>query len=492
MSEEQRGRILSHEEWLGVLGQQAPKRWPKRLSGVQADSRRIRKGDIFVAIDGHQADGRDFIPDALRRGAVAIVCPSPPPFKLDTPYVESPEARKVLTRLAFALHDYPDRKLWVGAVTGTNGKTSVTTLAHQLLEAAGDPCGLLGTVAYHFGFRHIPARRTTPGAPELQELLSTMEHEGCRKVMMEVSSHALDQYRVEGLDLNCAVFTNLSQDHLDHHGDMENYFNIKARLFAFDSLQHRVVGEDEWSQRLAGMYPDSLRCGLGPDCEVRAENLEYCSKGTCATLHSPWGSGTLCVPLPGEHNLRNTLQALSLACLAGQPLDKVLELCPRLVAAPGRLEEIPSPQGRVLVDYAHTPDAIEQALKTLRPLSAGRLIILYGCGGDRDQGKRPLMAQAAAKHADILIHSSDNPRSEDPFAIFDDMRSGLPAGQELQEILDRKEAIYEAIRMLEKEDILLIAGKGHEQVQEIGKLQVPFDDREIARKAIADLHGASS
>ncbi len=476
------GVTLSPAEWREFLGVAPPPSWPRRLVGVHPDSRRIRPGDLFVAVEGAQADGAHYVADALRRGAVGVVAARMPAPLPGVPVAIVPEPRVALARLASALYGHPARSLKLVGITGTNGKTTVAFHVRQLMEAFGVSCGLLGTVVYAFGSREIPARRTTPGPPELQQLLRQMLDANCSLAVMEVSSHALDQARVAGMEFDTVVFTNLTQDHLDYHGTMEAYFAAKARLFEGEALRHRIVGEDEWSVRLARRYP-VLRCGLSRDCEVRAEGVEVDLEGIRARVRTPWGEGELKLPSFGVHNLRNALQAIAVCGVRGFPLEGLLRACGSLAAAPGRLEAIPSRRGRVFVDYAHTPDAVANVLGTLRSLTRGRLLALVGCGGDRDRGKRPGMCASAAL-ADYVILTNDNPRSEDPGQIFGDMLPGLPAGHPHEIVPDRAEAIRRGVRMLEEGDILVICGKGHETVQEVGALQIPFDDREVARRAV--------
>jgi UDP-N-acetylmuramoyl-L-alanyl-D-glutamate--2,6-diaminopimelate ligase len=476
---------LTAEDWRAILDAAPPSAWPDAIRGVHADSRRIRPGFVFVAVKGHAGDGHRFIDDAVRRGASAVI--SEHAAKAAVPVAKVGDARAALARLSRAFYGYPDRGLRLTGVTGTNGKTSVAGFVHQLLEGAGRPAGLIGTVAYTFGQRQIPARRTTPGPPELQELLRSMRNEGCVEAVMEVSSHALDQRRVEGLAFDAAVFTNLSRDHLDYHRTMEAYFEAKMRLFRFDTLSRRIVGEDPWSDRLAeGFGPEVIRCGLGKGCAVRAENLRTDVSGTTAVLHSPWGSGEARLEIPGEHNIRNLLQALAVVGGRELPFEEALGAVGTLKAAPGRLERIPSTGGKVFVDYAHTPDALEKVLSTLRPLTEGRLTVVFGCGGDRDRSKRAPMVEAAAARADRLLLTSDNPRTEDPGRIFDDMREGLSGGEDAEVVPDRAEAIRRGVETLREGDVLLIAGKGHETVQEIGHQQVPFDDREVTLRALRE------
>jgi UDP-N-acetylmuramoyl-L-alanyl-D-glutamate--2,6-diaminopimelate ligase len=481
-----RERALNPAELRALFGGRMPAGWPKEISGVTADSRQVRPGWIFVAVKGADADGHHFVDEAVRRGAAGVVLERALFHRPAVPVWRVEDSRLVLSRLAAAYHGYPSRGMQVTGVTGTNGKTSVTFLLRQLLEGSGRRCGLIGTVLYAFGEREIPARRTTPGPAELQELLASMRDAGCGYCAMEVSSHALDQKRAEGVELDTAVFTNLSQDHLDYHGTMEAYFEAKRGLFAFEGLKHRLLGDGPWSERMAASYPGEafLRCGLSAECEVRGEIVRADASGSWLSFETPWGGGEAFLGLPGAHNARNALQAMAAAACAGMDWEEVLAGVPGLRAAPGRLEAVPSALGRVLVDYAHTPDALAKVLETLRPLVKGRLIVVFGCGGDRDRSKRAPMAEAVSRYADWMLLTQDNPRTEDPNRIFADMLAGIPDAQAMQVVPDREEAVCMGVRALEAEDLLLIAGKGHETVQEFANARVPFDDREVARRCL--------
>jgi len=479
--------MLSPEQWTEVLGHLPPPDWPRRVAGVQPDSRRVRSGDVFVAIEGSEGDGHRFVTDAVRKGAVAVVGGHDPRVRTGVPFVRVEDPRMVLARISRLLTGCADERLRITGVTGTNGKTSVTGYVHQLLSALGVEAGLLGTVAYRFAGREIPARRTTPGAPDLHQYLRSMAQAGCSDCVMEISSHALDQKRVAELNIHTAVFTNLTQDHLDYHPDLESYFQAKAGLFRYPSVKRRIAGEDTHSRRLAEEFPGEVQlCGLGSDCQVRAVDLKPSLRGTSGRIISPWGEGALQLPQPGEFNVRNLLQAVAVVAGYGFPLTDILARVPELKAAPGRLQEIPSGKGKVFVDYAHTPDALANIVKLFRPLCEGRLVVLFGCGGDRDRGKRKGMVRAAGEVADELVLTTDNPRTEDPEQIFTDMEQGLEPGITHRIVSDRKQAIFSAVKNLGADDVLLIAGKGHETVQEIGALQLPFDDRAVAVEAIRE------
>lgn len=480
--------FLSPADWREALGTRAGPNWPAAIRGVTPDSRQVRPGVVFVAVRGHKGDGHQHVADAIRKGALALVLAEPPNPRPEIPHVVVDDTRAALARLAATFQGHPSRELNITGITGTNGKTTVAAFVKQLLEARGHNCGQLGTVAHAFGGREIPARRTTPGAEELQSLLRSMVDAGCTHCAMEISSHALDQRRVEALEVHTAVFTNLSRDHLDYHGDMESYFAAKAALFRFPALKRRIVGDDAWSLRLAKEHGDAvITCGLSPGCAVRAEVLEATRDGTRARVKTPWGEAGLSLPLAGGYNLRNALQAIAAVSDGTETFQASVAACASLRSAPGRLEPIPAFRGRVLVDYAHTPDALTNVLAALRPLTPGRLFVVFGCGGDRDRGKRTPMAAAASAHADALVLTNDNPRTENPNQIFADMVEGIPPGVRFEVVPDRAAAIRRGVELLGPEDTLLIAGKGHETVQEFQNARVPFDDRAVARACVEEL-----
>lgn len=483
--------VLSPKAWREALGTRPGPHWPAAIRGVTPDSRQVRPGVLFVAVRGHKGDGHMHVGEAMGKGAAALVLAAPPAHRPGVPYVVVDDTRVALARVAAAFHGHPARELNITGITGTNGKTTVASFVRQLREAAGHPCGLLGTVAHAFGAREIPARRTTPGAEELQALLRAMVDAGCTHCAMEISSHALHQHRVEGLEVDTAVFTNLSHDHLDYHGDMESYFAAKAALFRFPTLRRRVVGDDAWSLRLAAEHGDTVvSCGLSPDCAFRAGVTESSLDGTRARVSGPWGEAELIVPLPGVFNLRNALQAVAAVSDGPETFRAAAAACASLRSAPGRLEAVPSRKGRVLVDYAHTPDALANVTAALRPLTPGRLVVVFGCGGDRDRAKRAPMAAAASLHADALVLTNDNPRTENPNRIFADMVEGIPAGVHFEVVPDRAAAIRRGVALLEDGDSLLVAGKGHETVQEFESARVPFDDRAVARACVEELQTA--
>ncbi|MFO1490611.1 MAG: UDP-N-acetylmuramoyl-L-alanyl-D-glutamate--2,6-diaminopimelate ligase [Kiritimatiellia bacterium] len=467
-----------------------------RLEGVTHDSRNVHPAFAFVALKGARQDGMQFLGQALDRGAVLVVAEEPCPVPRGVAFVRVADARAALARLSCALQGNPASYLEVIGITGTNGKTTTSYLCHAMLASDGRAPGLVGTVEYRMGERLIPASRTTPEAPELQSMLREMVRSGGHSVAMEVSSHSLCQHRVEGIDFDVAVFTNLTQDHLDYLGTMEAYFEAKAGLFRSlgrgEKKGRAVVNiDDPYGRRLAGMVGpnvDVVSYGFDPAALVRAESARLSAEGTDFRLVTPWGTAQVRLPLLGRFNVYNALAAVAACGSLGVPfafLQHVLENAP---AVPGRLERIACPRGAIFVDYAHTHHALENVLQTLRELQPRRLITVFGCGGDRDREKRPLMGRVARQLSDVTFLTSDNPRREDPLAILRQIEAGFEGRGGYTVEPDREAAIAAAIALLEDGDILLIAGKGHERMQEFATGQAPFDDRDVARRLIARLH----
>ncbi len=478
--------------------------------GVSCDSRRVGPGTLFVGVPGGQVDGGLFWPKALSSGAVAAVIGAAaaaqcPPSVTDPVLVVQEPLAEVAGRLAAAFWGEPSQQLALIGVTGTNGKTTTTYLIEHLAAACGQPVALFGTLSNRWPGHSATASHTTAFADELQRQLAEAVAAGARVGAMEVSSHALDQARVAGCHFAGAVFTNLTQDHLDYHPSMQAYFEAKALLFASERLAGGAVVniDDPWgaqlAERLAGILGARLwRCSLATPAEVAGaggtelgvRDLVFGADGVSGTLVSPLGSGPFHSPLVGRFNLMNLLQAV------GALLQQGLEPAPLLAAiesfrgVPGRMERVVLAGGggtglpAVLVDYAHTPDGLENALAACRPFCSGRLICVFGCGGDRDRGKRPQMAAIAARLADRVVVTSDNPRTEDPQRILDDVVAGIPAGTDLVVEGDRAAAIAAGIAAAATGDLVLIAGKGHEDYQILGTTKIHFDDREEAQKAL--------
>ena len=466
------------------------------VTAIAFDSRRVEPGAVFVAIRGQHADGADFAAEAAGRGAALVVSESRPRPGAAGRWVRVGDARLALAELAAAFHGEPSRDLTVVGVTGTNGKTTTTHLLTAIFEAAGRPCGRIGTVAYRIGAAEAEAPHTTPEAPEVQGLLRGMVEQGAAACVMEVSSHALSMRRVDGTRFDAAVFTNLTRDHLDFHADMADYFEAKRRLFDMlpPGAPWVVNLDDPAGRRLAGMAGRPVTYAVADGrAEVRPERVASTREGTRLDLRTPGGRLRLRSPLPGRVNACNMLAAAAAALALDVPLPAIERGVAGLDGVPGRFEVVSSPDDDVwvMVDFAHTDDALRAVLGAVRELGAGRLISVFGCGGDRDRDKRPLMGAVAARLSDLVVLTSDNPRSEDPDRIIDQIRSGVVStsggdrGCRHLAIPDRRAAIERAIAEAEPGDAVVIAGKGHEREQVIGDAKLPFEDRVVAREALA-------
>ncbi len=461
------------------------------ITGFAYDSRLIGPGIAFVAIRGTHADGHDFIDKAIELGAAAIIAERAPADDCTVPWVHVRHSRTALAQAAATLNGFPAKGLTIAGITGTNGKTTTAFLLHHLFNSAQMRSGLLGTVYYELGDgEHVPASHTTPESLEIQGLLAGMRANGCRACVMEVSSHALDQDRIYGLPFAAAIFTNLTQDHLDYHGTMEKYFEAKVRLFQItaDSSKRSALiinGDDSWGRKLAQRFEHTgrvVRFGFGVGCEYRAINVRYDMSGTTFELEAKGRSFLVRLPLIGDFNVYNALGALAAAQGVGLNLREAIKSLQNAPQVPGRMERVSeNSRFQVFVDYAHTPDGLENALRTARALRPRRLITVFGCGGDRDRTKRAKMAAAAEAGSDICVLTSDNPRTEDPQQILDDAKAGFARPQKHAIIMDRREAIQTAMQNAWDGDLVLIAGKGHEDYQDIQGKKHPFDDRKIAR-----------
>lgn len=460
------------------------------VSGITIDSRRLRPGDVFIAVAGHDSDGRDFIDAAVAKGAAAILAEAPcDASRWRLPVIVVDKLSEHVSEIAGRFYRHPSRRLNAIGVTGTNGKSSVTQYIAQMLESMGQPCGVIGTLGAGRVNQLSGAVNTTPDPISIQSILSQWRDAGAQWAAMEVSSHGLSQHRVAALQFSTAVFTNLTQDHLDYHGDMEAYGAAKARLFSLPGLRHAVLNaDDDFSAELKKIIPSSvavLQFGLGVDADIRASEVEYSAAGIAALVTTPWGKLRLDTALCGTVNLKNVLAAIAVLGLEGFSIEQIAQALSGLEPVPGRLEKLPSTSGvQVVVDYAHTPDALEQVLVSLRPHCDKRLWCIFGCGGDRDKTKRPVMAKIAERLADVLIITSDNPRNEKPAEIAADITSGLNQPAYLLE-LDRQRAIEHAVNSALVGDLILIAGKGHEDYQESQGKRLPFSDVQCARLALA-------
>jgi UDP-N-acetylmuramoyl-L-alanyl-D-glutamate--2,6-diaminopimelate ligase len=477
-----------------VLGQ-----LPAEIRGVAYDSRKVAPGEIFVAIPGLKQDGRRYVEDALARGATAVVLEGADLLEgRSVARVLVGSARAALARLARAYFGHPSGSLTVIGITGTNGKTTTSYLVDGLLAAQGRRTGLIGTVQYRIGALSIPAGQTTPEALETQQLLRRMVDEGVTGVAMEVSSHALALSRVEGIDFDVAVFTNLTQDHLDFHVTMDAYRDAKRHLFVLLAAGNKptrtaVVNADDASglAMVADLPLHTLTYGVRGRADVRPTRWSSGAEGIRMNVRTPVGHLDIASPLVGEHNVENLLAATGVGIALGMEPALIARALGSVGSVPGRFERVEAGQPfLVVVDYAHTPDALERTLETARKLRGpgGRLAVVFGCGGDRDRGKRPLMGGIAARLADRVWVTSDNPRSEPPEAIIADIVAGIPGGIALdrhETIPDRKAAIQRALTWAGAGDVVVIAGKGHETYQIIGSDVLPFDDRAQARAALA-------
>jgi UDP-N-acetylmuramoyl-L-alanyl-D-glutamate--2,6-diaminopimelate ligase len=468
------------------------------ITGLAYDSRTVTRGQLFVALRGQHANGTAFARDAIERGAVAVVSEEPRPVTLSTPWIVVRDARLALAYLASAFYGDPSREMQVVGVTGTNGKTTTVYLIASIFEAAGVPCGLLGTVVYRTGPAATNLRdadRTTPEAPDVQRLLREMRDNGCRACAMEVSSHALSLSRVDGTTFAAGVFTNLTRDHLDFHTNMESYFRAKRRLFEMlpPSAPSLLNADDPRTPMLidAGCRP--VTYGIHRPADITAGPLSFSLDGLSFDVRTPRGALRARSRLVGQPNVYNILAAVGTATALDLPFDAIERGIQALAGVPGRFEIVSSAEDEVtvVVDYAHTDDALRNLLETARPLARGRLITVFGCGGDRDRSKRPLMGAVAGRLSDVVVITSDNPRGEDPAGILEEIRLGITpdtrrsGDQPILAIEDRRAALSTAIELARPGDLVLIAGKGHEKYQVIGDRVLPFDDVAVARQALA-------
>jgi UDP-N-acetylmuramoyl-L-alanyl-D-glutamate--2,6-diaminopimelate ligase len=462
-------------------------------TAVTPDSRRVVPGAIFVALKGLRVDGSAFAAQAIDAGAAAVVAEQPPSAPVRVPWIVVTDARVALARLAAEHFGHPSRQMKVVGITGTNGKTTTSYLVSAIFEAAGVRCGLMGTVAYRIGDRSVDATRTTPEAPDVQALMREMVAAGCGACAMEVSSHALALHRVDGIHFAAGVFTNLTRDHLDFHADMEDYFAAKRRLFEMlpPGAPSIVNVDDPRAAALIEAASAPVTYGIGKPADVTPGPLTYTLSGLRFDIRTPQGAVRVSSRLVGKPNVYNILAAVATTMALGVPLDAIARGLEQLPGVPGRFELVSGPGDdiTVVVDYAHTDDALRNLLETARPMATRRLITVFGAGGDRDRTKRPLMGMVAARLSDVVVITSDNPRSEDPARIIEEVKRGAEPEMrqrraEVLTIAERRAAIVEAIRRAAAGDVVLIAGKGHEKYQEIAGRTLPFDDVAVAREAL--------
>lgn len=464
------------------------------IAGVQSDSRKIKKGDLFIAVNGLKQDGEKFIQEAVKRGAAAVVCQkSHPELSSDIPQITAADPRSMLPYLVAGSYDFPERKLKCIGITGTNGKTTTAFLIHYLLNCVSKS-GLIGTVYHDNTKEKCVAGNTTPAPEILFELLSQMVKNGASYCVMEVSSHALDQNRTDGIHFSSAVFTNLTQDHLDYHHDFEQYFQAKRKLFFPDHQNrpfHAVINQDDpYGKRLLtelAAKTDIVSYGTVKESQFIASNIKLGLSGTQFDLTYRDKVSQAATPMILKHNVYNVLAALAALSKEGFNLNELILQLRHFPGVPGRLEKIDEGQDFfVFVDYAHTPDGLFNVLSSAQTSRKGRIISVFGCGGDRDKTKRPLMGEVAERYSDVVIVTTDNPRSENPDGIISEIKSGFKREKSKTIICcpDRAKAIEHAVHMAQSKDLVFIFGKGHEHVQIVGSRRIPFSDQEYARKTL--------
>lgn len=461
------------------------------LTSIEMDHREVIEGSLFVCIKGAKFDGHELAQEAVDKGARAIVATQP--ISTTVPVIYVKDTRRVLPIIADAFHEHPTRQLHLVGITGTNGKTTVSHLVETVFRNHEMNTGVIGTIGMKFNGRTLEVHNTTPESPVLQSAFRQMVDEKVTAAVMEVSSHALDMGRVRGCDFNIGIFTNLTQDHLDYHGTMDEYMKAKGLLFSqlgntynIKSLKFAVLNGDDpaskYFERITAAQVVTF--GIDTPCDVMAENIKVTNQGTTFTLKTPHESVEMHIKLVGKFSVYNVLAAITTGLVSDIPLNTIIKALETVEGVPGRFELVDAGQPfSVIVDYSHTPDSLENALKTVNEFAKGKVFVVVGCGGDRDKTKRPIMAEIAVKNADVAIFTSDNPRSEEPTAILQDMEQGVTNGN-YETIVDRKKAIEYAVKNAHNDDVILIAGKGHETYQIIGNETYDFDDREISRNAI--------
>lgn len=453
------------------------------IKSIAYDSRKVETGSLFVAIQGFKLDGHDYISEAVAKGATAVIGEKDVDLPENILYIKVKNSRKALSEASSLFFGKPAEKLKVVGVTGTNGKTTTTYLIKAILDEAGYSTGVVGTIGVRIKDRLLPSERTTPESLELNHIFSEMLKEGVEYVSMEVSSHSLKLHRVDHINFEVGVFTNLTQDHLDFHINFEDYYASKKKLF---SLSRKAVinVDDESGRRLCReLNIPVLTYAIEEKADVKAENVTINESGVSFDVCALDKRKKIRYRVPGRFSVYNSLAAISACLILGVDLDTIAEALEKVKGVPGRFEPVDEGQDfTVIVDYAHTPDGLENVLSTIKSFARGRIITVFGAGGDRDRGKRPLMGRVVSEYSDYFIITSDNPRSEDPEAIIDDIEKGVNENSKYERIPDRKEAIKRAIELASEGDVILIAGKGHENYQIIKDKVLPFDDREVARE----------
>jgi UDP-N-acetylmuramoyl-L-alanyl-D-glutamate--2,6-diaminopimelate ligase len=470
------------------------------IKGIAYDSRQVEPGFLFVAIEGFNTDGHEYINEAISRGAVAVVIQRDVHIPEGTAWVRVHNTRHALAHISARFYYHPSTKMIMIGITGTNGKTTTTNLVAAVLSASGMKTGLIGTIYNRIGDRTIPVKHTTPESLDLQRLLSEMVADGVNICVMEVSSHALALNRVDGCEFDVAVFTNLTQDHLDFHKSMEDYLETKLKLFSSPAgagrksgKKYAVINADDSKAPIIAKAAGGCVYTYGINCpaDVWAENIVVKAGGVNFTIQGRWGRCSLNLQITGLFNVYNALAAFTTTAALGVPVEVIKNALEDVRGVPGRFELVNCGQDfTVIVDYAHTPDGLENILSTARQLTGGRLITVFGCGGDRDRKKRPLMGIIAASYSDYTVITSDNPRTENPLLIIEEIMAGLKLAAEEDSYNiepDRRKAIRMAIGMAKRDDVVVIAGKGHEDYQVIGTRKFPFDDRLEAAAALEEL-----
>ena len=461
-----------------------------QITGLAYSSKLVQPGFLFAALKGEKKDGHEFIEEAISRGARAVLSEQPRPQNFQGIWVKAKDAREALALLSANFYDHPSAKMKVVGITGTKGKTTLTYLLESILTKAGFKPAVIGTISYRGPELSAPAIRTTPEAPDLQRMMSELLAQGTTHCLLEVSSHALELKRVWGVSFDLAVFTNLSAEHLDFHRSLEDYFEAKKKLFFLNSKKRTAVVnlDDPWGKKLISELPlATVTFGLEPPAVVRGQNARFSEKGIKVEVDSPSGKLKICSPLLGKHNLYNILAAVAVSLAMNIPPLSINEGISVLKSIPGRLEKIETGLGfHVFVDYAHTDHALRSLLEAIRELKPNRILLVFGAGGDRDKSKRPRMGEVAGQLADVLFLTSDNPRSEDPLSIIDEIEKGVirSGAKKYSRIPDRRGAIQGALAEARKGDCVLIAGKGHENYQIIKDHRLPFDDAEVVRSIL--------
>lgn len=465
------------------------------IKSVEMDSRQVKSGSLFICIDGYTVDGHDFAKRSVENGAVAILAEKP--LDVDVPVVLVKDTKRAMAIISNVFYDHPTRKMSLIGVTGTNGKTTTTHLIEKILRDASITTGLIGTMYMKIADETIETKNTTPESISLQQTFRKMVDHGVQSAVMEVSSHALHLGRVRGCDFNIAVFTNLSQDHLDYHKTMEAYRNAKGLLFAqlgntYLNKERKIAvlniddpASSEYEKMTAA---EIVTYGIDQECDVRASNIKITSQGTSFDVNAFGKEATVQLKMIGKFSVYNALAAMAACLVDGIPIQSIINSLETVQGVSGRFEPVDGGQPfTVIVDYAHTPDSLDNVLKTVKEFASGDICVVVGCGGDRDKTKRPLMAKIASELADSVVLTSDNPRSEDPHQILKDMEVGLTEHSLNNTIVDRKQAIIHAIKNAKENDVIIIAGKGHETYQTIGNETIYFDDRLIAKEAVKEL-----